>query len=144
MKEQGFITKDEYDEAMADNVYDRISETASNTTTSKPYTYFIDAVINQVVDDLVTEKSYTETQAYIICSIAAALRSTLHRMLIFRPSVMTRVLMRDYLNGDTEYGLDYLHYPQGRWILLRTTAKNNFASYIQTEMGHDTPLLYGF
>ena len=64
MKEQGSITKDEYDEAMADNVYNRISETASNTTASKPYTYFIDAVINQIVDDLVTEKSYTETQAY--------------------------------------------------------------------------------
>ena len=40
MKKLGFINQTEYDEAMADNVYDRILETASNTQTSKPYSYF--------------------------------------------------------------------------------------------------------
>ena len=65
MKEQGFITKEEYDEAMADNVYDRIQLVNvelqdSGTVTS----YFVDELTDQVIHDLVEQKGYTETQAY--------------------------------------------------------------------------------
>lgn len=125
MKEQGFITKDEYDEAMADNVYDRISETASNTTASKPYTYFIDAVINQVVDDLVTEKSYTETQAYNLLYSGGLTINVTQDADIQTICDDEVANVGDYLNGDTEYGLDYALTITGQMVLLRTTAKNN-------------------
>ena len=63
MLEQGFITKEEYDEAMADNVYDRIA--LYNSTVDTSYnSYFVDALIDDVVDDLVEIKGYTETEAY--------------------------------------------------------------------------------
>lgn len=63
MLEQGFITKDEYDEAMADNVYDRIA--LYNSSTESSYnSYFVDALIDDVIDDLVEIKGYTETEAY--------------------------------------------------------------------------------
>ena len=143
MKEQGSITKDEYDEAMADNVYDRISETASNTTASKPYTYFIDAVINQIVDDLVTEKSYTETQAYnLLYSGGLTIKVTQDADIqaICDDEVAN---VGDYLNGDTEYGLDYaltIHRADGS---SENYSKEQLASYIQTAWGYDTPLLYG-
>ena len=143
MKEQGFITKDEYDEAMADNVYDRISETASNTTASKPYTYFIDAVINQVVDDLVTEKSYTETQAYNLLysgGLTVNVTQDADIQAICDDEVAN---VGDYLNGDTEYGLDYaltIHRADGS---SENYSKEQLASYIQTAWGYDTPLLYG-
>ena len=125
MKEQGSITKDEYDEAMADNVYNRISETASNTTASKPYTYFIDAVINQIVDDLVTEKSYTETQAYnLLYSGGLTIKVTQDADIqaICDDEVAN---VGDYLNGDTEYGLITHLLSTGQMVLLRTTVKNN-------------------
>ena len=135
MKEQGSITKDEYDEAMADNVYNRISETASNTTASKPYTYFIDAVINQIVDDLVTEKSYTETQAYnLLYSGGLTIKVTQDADIqaICDDEVAN---VGDYLNGDTEYGLDYaltIHRADGS---SENYSKEQLASYIQTAWG---------
>ena len=143
MKEQGFITKDEYDEAMADNVYDRISETASNTTASKPYTYFIDAVINQVVDDLVTEKSYTETQAYNLLYSGGLTINVTQDADIQTICDDEVANVGDYLNGDTEYGLDYaltIHRADGS---SENYSKEQLASYIQTAWGYDTPLLYG-
>ena len=143
MKEQGFITKDEYDEAMADNVYDRISETASNTTASKPYTYFIDAVINQVVDDLVTEKSYTETQAYNLLYSGGLTINVTQDADIQAICDDEVANVGDYLNSDTEYGLDYaltIHRADGS---SENYSKEQLASYIQTAWGYDTPLLYG-
>lgn len=143
MKEQGFITKDEYDEAIADNVYDRISETASNTTASKPYTYFIDAVINQVVDDLVTEKSYTETQAYNLLYSGGLTINVTQDADIQAICDDEVANVGDYLNGDTEYGLDYaltIHRADGS---SENYSKEQLASYIQTAWGYDTPLLYG-
>ena len=62
MLEQGYITKEEYDEAMADNVYDRIAY--YNTTKETSYnSYFVDALIEDVINDLVEIKGYTETEA---------------------------------------------------------------------------------
>ncbi len=63
MLEQGYITKEEYDEALADNVYDRIA--LYNSTTDTSYnSYFVDALIDDVIADLVEFKGYTETEAY--------------------------------------------------------------------------------
>ncbi len=65
MKEQGYITSDEYEKAMADKVYARIKavnkETAATQTTTS---YFTDALIDQVISDMKNELGYTETQAY--------------------------------------------------------------------------------
>ena len=62
MKDQGYISKAEYDEAMADNVYTRIAEYNTNSSGSVN-SYFIDALIENVHDDL-KEAGYTDTEAY--------------------------------------------------------------------------------
>lgn len=64
MKEQGYINQKEYDDALADNVYDRIKKVNVEYEASSPNTYFIDALIEQAVQDLVEMKGYTDTQAY--------------------------------------------------------------------------------
>lgn len=64
MLEQGYITQAEYDEAIADPVYDRILQTSTITADTTPYSYFTDALIEDVIKDLMDEKGYTETQAY--------------------------------------------------------------------------------
>ena len=61
----GFITQPEYDEAMADNVYTRIQTVDINTSDEQINTYFIDALTEQVLSDLM-EAGYTETQAYTL------------------------------------------------------------------------------
>lgn len=63
MLDQKYITKDEYDEAIADPVYDRIS--SYNVNNSSSYnTYFVDALIDDVIDDLIQKGGYSETDAY--------------------------------------------------------------------------------
>ena len=63
MKTQGYITQKQYDEAMADDVYDRISEHNSGFETSMN-SYFVDSVIDDVFNDLVKVKGYSESDAY--------------------------------------------------------------------------------
>lgn len=66
MLESGHITKEEYDEAMADDVYSRIQKinTKLEKSNDKVYTYFVDEVIKQVMNDLQEQKGYNYTQAY--------------------------------------------------------------------------------
>ena len=60
----GFITQAEYDEALADDVYARI-QTVNQEQESHPTTYFIDALAEQVIEDLQKEPlNYTEAQAH--------------------------------------------------------------------------------
>lgn len=63
MLEQKYISQEEYDEAMADSVYDRISSHNVNNTTSYN-SYFVDALIEDVLDDLINKAGYTEADAY--------------------------------------------------------------------------------
>ena len=65
MKEQGYITTEEYNEAAEDPVYDRIQKVNKDMEPSSTITsYFTDALIAQVIQDLKEKLGYTETQAY--------------------------------------------------------------------------------
>ena len=65
MLAQGYITQAEHDEALADNVYERIQVTNNAYTESTTVnSYFVDEVAKQVISDLCTELGYTETQAH--------------------------------------------------------------------------------
>lgn len=64
MKEQGYITQAEYDEAMADDVYSRIFSVNEETESNSVYTYFVDEVTEQVLADLMELKGFNETQAH--------------------------------------------------------------------------------
>ena len=98
-------------------------------------TYFIDAVINQIVDDLVTEKSYTETQAYnLLYSGGLTIKVTQDADIqaICDDEVAN---VGDYLNGDTEYGLDYALTIHRQMVLLRTTVKNSLQPIFPVQPG---------
>ncbi|MEG2700229.1 MAG: transglycosylase domain-containing protein, partial [Hungatella sp.] len=65
MFEQGYITKEEQEEALNDDVYSRIQNVDSITKeTSSPYSYFTDELTEQVKDTLMNKLGYTETQAH--------------------------------------------------------------------------------
>lgn len=64
MLDQGYISKKDYNGALTDPVYDRIAQAQEKQESkSNVYSYFVDATINQVLEDLQTQKGYTETQA---------------------------------------------------------------------------------
>ena len=59
------ISKDDQEEALADDVYSRIKNVDIVTKeTQTPYSYFTDELIDQVLKALQDKKGYTETQAY--------------------------------------------------------------------------------
>ena len=64
MLEQGYIDQSEYDEALEDNVYDRIQIVNAQNASSSSTSYFVDALTEQVTEDLIEKKGYTEAQAY--------------------------------------------------------------------------------
>ncbi len=64
MLTQSYISQEEYDEAMADDVYSRIQTVNRATDTNTVYTYFVDELTEQVLQDLIDIKGYNETQAY--------------------------------------------------------------------------------
>ena len=58
------ISQEEYNEALEDNVYERIQTTNESTGTSTVYSYYVDATIEEVIKDLQEVKGYTSQQAY--------------------------------------------------------------------------------
>ncbi len=64
MKKNGHISDAEYEEALADDVYTRIHTVNVQTPTeSSPYSYFEDALIEEIIKDLQEQKGYTVAQA---------------------------------------------------------------------------------
>ncbi|MDE6749820.1 MAG: transglycosylase domain-containing protein [Lachnospiraceae bacterium] len=66
MLDQGYITQSEYDEAIADDVYARIQINNIDNGEGAVNTYFVDALTEDVLYDLVNVAGYTETQAFTL------------------------------------------------------------------------------
>ncbi len=63
MLEQNYCTQQEYDFAVADDVYSRIQTVNEEIGSSSYYSYFVDELIGQVMEDLQSELGYTQAQA---------------------------------------------------------------------------------
>lgn len=106
MLDQGYITQEEYDAALADDVYARIQNVNTITSVESPYTYFVDALSEQVIHDLQEQLGYTETQAYnAVYSGGLSIYST--------QNLAMQQICDEEINNDAnyprlkEYGLDY-------------------------------------
>ena len=106
MYEQGYITQEELEEALADDVYSRIQENASQQTADEPYSYFVDAVIEEVKEDLMQQLGYTEVQAN------NAIYSGGLRIYTTQDSQIQAIMDEEFQNeenfpGTVEYELDW-------------------------------------
>ncbi len=64
MLEQGYITEAQYEEALADDVYARIQDVnVQKESENEPYSYFVDELTEQVVEELQSRLGYTKEQA---------------------------------------------------------------------------------
>ena len=65
MLDQNYITQDQYDEALADDIYSRIqaAQEKNSSTDNTVYTYFEDELTDQIINDLMNIKGYTKKQA---------------------------------------------------------------------------------
>ncbi len=121
MLEQGYITQEEMNEALADNVYERIQAAqAVEQTTNTVYSYFIDELTEQVIEDLQKQKGYTENQAY------QALYSGGLRIYTTQDPGIQAVVDEEYNNesnfpNGTQYTMD--------WALSITKADGETVNY---------------
>lgn len=63
MLQQNHCSQEEYDEAMADDVYTRIKSIDEKKVDTSVYSYFVDELIDQVMNDLQKKCGYTQAQA---------------------------------------------------------------------------------
>lgn len=125
MLEQGYISQAEHDEALADNVYERIQENDSNRQTSKPYSYFIDELTSQIINDLQEQKGYTKVQAQ------TALYSGGLQIYTTQDPAIQSILDQEYKNEENfpasiQLGLD--------WALTVTKADGTTQNYSREMM----------
>ena len=140
MLEQGYINQTEYDEAVADTVYDRILKTAAVTEDTTPYSYFTDALIEDVIQDLMEQKGYSETQAYNLL-YSGGLTITSTQDLDIQKICDEEVADEDYY-PVLEYGLEYaltVHRADGT---VENYSKENLAQYISETQDDDNPLVF--
>ena len=64
MRDQGYINDAQFAEAMADDVYSRIQVVNEKVEKKTIYTYFVDELTEQVLNDLQENLGYSYTQAY--------------------------------------------------------------------------------
>ena len=64
MRDQHYISPAEFEEAMADNVYERIQKVNAETEENTIYSYFVDELVDQIMKDFGNELGYSSTQAY--------------------------------------------------------------------------------
>ena len=108
MLDQKHITKKQYKEALADDVYTRIqqAQAVTNLEDSRVYSYFEDELTDQVISDLMTIKGYTRTTAQNM------LYSGGLKIYITQDPQIQQILDEEYADpanypSEVEYELDY-------------------------------------
>ena len=141
MLEQDYISQKQYDEALADDVYARIQTTNTASQADNTYSYFVDALAQQVIQDLKDQLGYTDTQAYnAVYSGGLSIYSTQNQTM--------QQICDEEANNDSnypglkEYGLDYALTVTRADGSTENYGSNNIKNYVKETYGKDQGLLY--
>lgn len=141
MLEQDYISQKQYDEALADDVYTRIQTTNTASQADNTYSYFVDALAQQVIQDLKDQLGYTDTQAYnAVYSGGLSIYSTQNQTM--------QQICDEEANDDSnypglkEYGLDYALTVTRADGSTENYGSNNIKNYVKETYGKDQGLLY--
>lgn len=137
MYDQNFITYDQKNDALADDVYSRIQTADNATSGSTVFSYFTDAVYNQVCDDLQSKLGYSASQSYkLLYSGGLQIYSTMD------PSIQA-IVDEEVNNADNyisstgsrllEYSLNYTLTVCHADGSESTYTENDLTSYFQSE-----------
>lgn len=137
MYEQNFITYDQKNDALDDGVYSRIQTVDNATSGSTVFSYFTDAVYNQVCDDLQSKLGYSASQSYkLLYSGGLQIYSTMD------PSIQA-IVDEEVNNADNyisstgsrllEYSLNYTLTVCHADGSESTYTENDLTSYFQSE-----------
>ncbi len=139
MLEQDYISQKQYEEAKADAVYDRIKETADAEPEESVNSYFVDALFQDVIDDLISRKNFSETQAYnLVYSGGLTIVATQDRNI----QNICDTVLADPSNypAHVEYGLEYALTVTHADGTSDNYSKEMLKSYLQETYGEKYPL----
>ena len=142
MLDQGYIDQAAYDEALADDVYARIQQVNTQVEESESSTsYFVDALADQVMQDLQDQLGYSETQAYnALYSGGLTIYST--------QNLSMQQICDEEMNDDgnypglKEYGLDYALTVTRADGTVQNYSSGHIKNYVRDTYGDDQGLLY--
>ncbi len=132
MLEQEYISQAQYEEVLADDVYSRIQKTDSETPDVSIYSYYVDALIEQVLEDLQEQKGYTEQQA------EKMLYSSGLKIFSAQDEHIQKICDEEFANSanfpaGTEVELDYALSVSGADGQVRNYSTEMLAEYIRKE-----------
>lgn len=125
MNQANYISNEDYQAALNDDVYSRIANNMSGDSKTATYSYFTDALITRIVSDLQEKKGYSQTQAYHLV-YRGGLR--IHSTQDSKLQKIADNIINDPANYpvDTKYSLEYK---------LQVTRKNGTArTFTQTDV----------
>ena len=134
MLDQGYITQEQYDQVINDDVYSGIqaAQVLNSETENTVYSYFEDELIDQVINDLMNIKGYTRTQAQnLVYSGGLSIYTT-------QDARIQSILDEEYADPSNypdyvQYALDYaltVKNPQGEEV---NYSKEMLKLYFQNE-----------
>ena len=134
MIDQGYITQEQYDQVINDDVYSEIqaAQVLNEETDNTVYSYFEDELIDQVINDLMNIKGYTRTQAQnLVYSGGLSIYTT-------QDASIQKILDEEYADPSNypdyvQYALDYaltVQNPDGEEI---NYSKEMLRLYFQNE-----------
>ena len=108
MIDQGYITQEQYDQVINDDIYSEIqaAQVLNEETDNTVYSYFEDELIDQVINDLMNIKGYTRTQAQnLVYSGGLSIYTT-------QDASIQKILDEEYADPSNypdyvQYALDY-------------------------------------
>ena len=142
MLDQHYIDRERYDEAMADDVYGRIRDHVSQVdTTSSIYTFYQDALIDQVMQDLQNELAYTYQQAY------QAVYSGGLRIYSAQDAQIQKICDEEFENPDnfpsgTQVGIDYALSVQGADKAVTDYGNEHLLAWVRGNSNPSFNLMY--
>lgn len=131
----GYIDQEEYDAAMADNVYDRIMNVKiTANATSSAYSYYTDALVTQLMEDLMRVRGFTQTQAYnLIYRGGIQIYSCQDTRL--QTYAEAAVNNPDYYSGQADFTLRYRIQIKDKDGQFHSYTENSILNYYQTTLG---------
>ena len=141
MVKQGYISEAEKDEALADDVYSRIQNTNAVATDETPYSYFVDELTKQVLEDLQNKKGYSYTQAYnALYSGGLTIKAT-------QDLSIQQICDEEVANNAnypylTEYGVEYVATVTRADGTVQNYSTEMLRSYLASTRGGKYPLVF--
>lgn len=143
MLKQGYVSQAQYNEALADDVYSRIQNNSdADPAASSVYSYYEDALIDQVLTDLQEVKGMTRSAAY------KALYSGGLRIYSAQDADIQKILDEEFADpsnfpAETKWGIDFALSVKNSEGEVKNYGNSDLRAWVRSSRDPSFDLMYG-